>query len=85
MERANHRHAPLGGIQGIDWLWLGLALFSEDTHVAPGLLAIRVTHQFSVARHFMLLLRLQEPRGEDDGGREEFLHKGENGEIQIAG
>ena len=34
-----------------------------------------------IARRFMILLRLQEA----DGGREEFLHKGENGEIQIAG
>lgn len=41
----------------------------------------RVTPE-EIARHFMLLLGLQEARGEADGGREEFLHKGENGEIQ---
>jgi hypothetical protein len=38
-----------------------------------------------IARHFMMLLRIQESRIVADSGREEFLQKGENGEIQIAG
>ena len=38
-----------------------------------------------ITRHFMILLRIQQSRGVTDSGRVEFLHKGENGEIQIAG
>ena len=35
-----------------------------------------------IARHFMTHLRSQKAQGEGASGREEFLHTGENGEIQ---
>jgi hypothetical protein len=35
-----------------------------------------------IARHFMTLLHIQESRVEACGEHEEFLHTGENGEIQ---
>jgi hypothetical protein len=38
-----------------------------------------------IARHFVILLEIQESRVVADSGREEFLQEGENGGIQIAG
>jgi hypothetical protein len=41
----------------------------------------RVTPE-EIAHRFMTHLRSQEPQGGNANGREEFLHTGENGEIQ---